>query len=243
MRLDTARVQNASLLLSNDRLNFGVALLNENMQVLHLNQAAHAVMNRADGIFINVQQELECAPAAARLQNPVQKNLAQNKPPGRLNGKLPSLSHWLTTLRDTPITDPQHFLDGCVVSRATGKSNSSGDKKQCYVIQCAPVPVARAWRVGDQGDKSVRFVAFITDPQAVQLPDATQLCAIYDLTPAQAKVACEFACGGTYKQVAQRLQISEETVRAHIKEVYPKTRVNRQADLVRLVLSIGKSGV
>ena len=79
--------------------------------------------------------------------------------------------------------------------------------------------------------------------QAVQLPDATQLCAIYDLIPAQAKVACEFASGGTYKQVAQRLQISEETVRAHIKEVYPKTRINRQADLVRLVLSIGKSGV
>jgi DNA-binding CsgD family transcriptional regulator len=142
-------------------------------------------------------------------------------------------------VRDTPITDSQHFLDGCVVARGNGSS----DKKQCYVIQCATVPVAGAWRAGDKGDKSVRYVAFITDPQAVQLPGVEQLRALYGLTSAQAKVACEFASGGTYKQVAQRLQVSEETVRAHIKEIYPKTRVNRQADLVRLVLSIGKSGV
>ena len=234
MRLDTARVQNASLLASHDRLNFGVALLNENMQVLHLNQAAHVVMNRADGIFINAQQQLECLSVTERLHNPEQR-----KSQDRRNGKLPSLSRWLMAVRDTPISDPQHFLDGYVVAR----KNGGGENKQCYVLQCAPVPVEGAWRVGDQGDKIVRFVVFVTDPQAVQLPDATQLCAIYDLTPAQAKVACEFASGGTYKQVAQRLQVSEETVRAHIKEIYPKTRVNRQADLVRLVLSIGKSGV
>ncbi len=234
MRLDAARLQNASLLSSYDRLSFGVALLNENMQVLHLNQAAQAVINRADGIFIDAQQQLESFPAAIQLQS-----LTRRKSQGQLNGKSPSLSCWLTTLRDTPINNPQHFLDGYVVARRGG----SGKKKLHYALQCAPVPVADAWRAGDKGDKIVRFAAFITDPQAVQLPDTTQLCAIYDLTPAQAKVACEFASGGTYKQVAQRLRVSEETVRAHIKEIYPKTRVNRQADLVRLVLSIGKSGV
>jgi DNA-binding CsgD family transcriptional regulator len=34
-----------------------------------------------------------------------------------------------------------------------------------------------------------------------------------------------------------------ETVRSHIKDIYPKTRVNRQADLVRLILSLAESAV
>jgi len=38
-------------------------------------------------------------------------------------------------------------------------------------------------------------------------------------------------------------RVSVETVRSHIKEIYPKTRVNRQADLVRLVLSLAQSAV
>lgn len=46
LRLETARVQHASLLASKDRLNFGAALLNEAMQVLHLNQAAQNVLQR-----------------------------------------------------------------------------------------------------------------------------------------------------------------------------------------------------
>ena len=37
LRLETARVRNAALLASFDRLNFGVALLNEEMEVLHVN--------------------------------------------------------------------------------------------------------------------------------------------------------------------------------------------------------------
>ena len=66
---------------------------------------------------------------------------------------------------------------------------------------------------------------------------------LYGLTPTEAKVAREFARGHSYKQVAQRLRISEDTVRAHIKQIYPKTRVNRQSDLVRLILSMSTSGV
>jgi DNA-binding CsgD family transcriptional regulator len=66
---------------------------------------------------------------------------------------------------------------------------------------------------------------------------------VFGLTQAQANVAREFSSGGSYKQVARRLQISVETMRSHIKEIYPKTRVNQQADLVRLVLSLAQSAV
>ena len=142
------------------------------------------------------------------------------------------LSRWLAAVRDTPETEQAHFLEGCRIVRT--------DRKGHYAIQCAAVPAADAWTA--QGE-AVRYVVFIIDPSALQLPSADRLIALYGMTGAQAKVALAFSSGGTYKQVAARLRVSEETVRSHVKEIYPKTRVNRQADLVRLVLSLAQSAV
>lgn len=220
-RLDTARVQNASLLASFDRLNFGVALLNENMQVVHLNQAAQAVIRRGDGLLVNANQQLESWPGT---------------------GRSPSLSRWLMTARDAPMIEQEHFLEGCVVMR-DHKNGDGGENAKHYSIQCAPVPAAGGWHAGNATSEAVRYVVFITDPSVVQLPSTDRLCSLYGLTRTQAQIAREFANGGTYQQVAQCSRISEETVRSHAKEIYAKTRVNRQADLVRLVLSLGQSGV
>lgn len=143
-----------------------------------------------------------------------------------------SLAQWLTAFRDTPETEQAHFLEGCRIARNDGKGH--------YAIQCAALPEADAWIAQDE---AVRYVVFIIDPAALQLPSADRLIALYGMTGAQAKVALAFSSGGTYKQVAARLRVSEETVRSHVKEIYPKTRVNRQADLVRLVLSLAQSAV
>jgi DNA-binding CsgD family transcriptional regulator len=209
--LDTAKLQNTSLLASFDRLNFGVALLNGSMQVLHLNQAGQRVMNRYDGIFIGDNRQLESKPGAKRSQ---------------------CLSSWLATVRDTPAAEQGHFLERCRVMR--------NEAKRHYAVQCAAVLSASPWTAQNE---EVRYIVFINDPAALQLPSAARLVALFGLTQAQAKVAREFSIGGTYEQVARRLRISVETVRSHIKDIYPKTRVNRQADLVRLVLSLAQSAV
>jgi DNA-binding CsgD family transcriptional regulator len=140
------------------------------------------------------------------------------------------------------MTNPQHFMQCYTVSRLGDDNN-----KLYYLLQCSPVPASngepRAWQVDGQGSNQIRFAVFMTDPQAVQLPSRERLGELYGLTPTEAKVACEFAMGHSYRQVARHLNISEDTVRAHIKQIYPKTRVNRQSDLVRLVLSMSTSGV
>lgn len=241
MRLDKALVQNASLLASFDRLRLGVALLNEQMKVVHLNHAAREVINRGDGLFMTAQQELDCVPNVAWIHKPAPRTSKSHSRTSR-NGTVPSLSRWLRGLRDAPMTDPQHFTQGYTVSRL-GDSTCN----RYYVLQCAPVPVSneggKAWQIDGQGSTQVRFALFITDPRAVQLPSAERLEELYGLTPTEVKVASEFARGYSYKQVAQHLRISEDTVRAHVKHIYPKTRVNRQSDLVRLVLSMSTSGV
>lgn len=225
LRLETAQVQNASLLASFDRLNFGVALLNDEMQVRHLNQAAQSVMLRGNGLSLNAQQQLE-----GRTEN--------------AESPFQSVSSWLETVRHTPLTAPPHFLQGAMVIRANGHEENMGGQtpaaKKYYDLQCVPLPEIDAWFAQQQ---DARYVVFITDPQAVKLPSSKRLHELYNITPTQAKVTCEFARGASYKKVAQRLQISEDTVRSHIKEIYRKTRVNRQADLVHLILSISQSGV
>lgn len=214
-RLDTERVHNASLLAAFDRLSFGVVLLNERMQVLHLNRAAQAVVNRSDGLQVNVDRQLE----------------------GRSSIRgASSLSSWLMAASQTPLMEQGHFLDGCTVTRNDNRRKTG----KRYDIQCAAVPATGVWNVRNEG---VRYVVFVTDPSVVKLPETTRLSSLYGLTNAQAQIAREFAIGGTYKQVARRSRISEETVHSHVKEIYAKTRVNREADLVRLVLSLGQNGV
>jgi DNA-binding CsgD family transcriptional regulator len=210
-RLDTTRLQNASLLASFDRLEFGVALLDSELRVLHLNAAASKAVDRNDGLLVDAGRRLG--------------TLAGTK-------SSPDVSRWLAKVARTPATEPGHFLETCVIPRKGGK--------QRYAIQCAAVPGSEDWAA--HGD-AVRYVAFITDPAAVRLPDVERLVSLYGLTQAQGRVAREFARGSTYKEAARRLGISEETVRAHVKEIYPKMRVNRQADLVRLVLSLGQSSI
>ena len=43
--------------------------------------------------------------------------------------------------------------------------------------------------------------------------------------------------GATIETVAKKFQVSEHTIRVHTKSIFKKTKVNRQADLVKLLLS------
>jgi DNA-binding CsgD family transcriptional regulator len=240
-RLDSARLQNAALLASYDKLSFGVALLDRNMRVLQLNKAAQEVIERKDGIYLDDQRRLESLPATARLQNaPGGQSTERRKTSGL------SLAGWLAAVRDRTLSASQHHQDGYVLGRTNAFDPGGRTTRRHYLFQCVPLAVSGGGSVASRhgaGGQEVHFALIITDPQSVQLPSVERLCSLYDLTPAQAKVVCAFAGGGTYKDVAGRLAVGEETIRAHLKEIYPKTRVNRLADLVRLTLSLSQSGV
>jgi DNA-binding CsgD family transcriptional regulator len=213
-RLDMHRAQIASTRASLDRLPFGVALLDRDMKVSHLNSAARDVVERADGLAIDAACRLEVS----------------------ANTRSGSLANWLCRLKDRNVLEQPHFSEGFSVARAAAGNASS----EHYFVQCAPVPPAADWGAPNE---EVAFVAFITDPRALRLPTPERLMDLFHLTPAQALAALELAGGASYKAVARKLRVSEETVRSHVKEIYPKTRVNRQSDLVRLVLSLAQVAV
>ncbi|MGH6867264.1 MAG: helix-turn-helix transcriptional regulator [Methyloceanibacter sp.] len=57
----------------------------------------------------------------------------------------------------------------------------------------------------------------------------------FGLTPAEADVAIEVARGDGRRASAQRLGVTVTTVRSHLTNIFAKTGIRRQGELVRLV--------
>ena len=68
-----------------------------------------------------------------------------------------------------------------------------------------------------------------------EVPGAEVLQALFDLTPAEAKVARAVAEAKTVDTLAAALGLSRETVRSQLKSVFAKTGVTRQAELAAML--------
>jgi DNA-binding CsgD family transcriptional regulator/PAS domain-containing protein len=110
-----------------------------------------------------------------------------------------------------------------------------------------PRPLGRAaleivvspMRSGDtwcSGERAVAAV-YITDPgQIPERPEAI-MSRMYGLTPAEAKVAALIARGLTGRQAADKLEVSYNTLKTHLKRVFVKTGTNNQGALIRLIVA------
>lgn len=60
------------------------------------------------------------------------------------------------------------------------------------------------------------------------------------MTPAEAGCAVEILKGDGIQAAADRLSISQATARTHLSRIFDKTGVRRQAELVRLLISVSR---
>ena len=67
------------------------------------------------------------------------------------------------------------------------------------------------------------------------VPAADIISALYDLTPAEARVARSIAQGYSPAEVARQLNLSSETIRSQLKRVFAKTSTKRQSELSLLI--------
>jgi DNA-binding CsgD family transcriptional regulator len=79
------------------------------------------------------------------------------------------------------------------------------------------------------------FLLVLTAVVAPDAPLTEMLHGLFDLTPAEARVARGLAAGLSVEEISLRNAISRETVRTQLKGVMAKTSTTRQADLVRLL--------
>jgi DNA-binding NarL/FixJ family response regulator len=74
-------------------------------------------------------------------------------------------------------------------------------------------------------------------PAAIDLPMPSEgsLRKLFDLTPAEARLAQRLACGDSVEEVASTLHIKMTTARTQLAAIFAKTETRRQAKLVAIL--------
>ena len=103
--------------------------------------------------------------------------------------------------------------------------------KRPFIVLVAPLKLAI-----DSGASAGMSTIFISDPEAQIESSDGVLRRLYGLTATEARVANTFATTGSLEQTADRLRISRETVRWHVRHIYRKTGTNRQTALLKLLI-------
>jgi DNA-binding CsgD family transcriptional regulator len=80
-------------------------------------------------------------------------------------------------------------------------------------------------------------VVFVSDPEHRRESGLDALAARYGFTPTEREVAQQLAAGASLGAIAEGLGITLNTVRGHLKHLYTKSGVHRQAELVAKLLS------
>ncbi|HMF06851.1 MAG TPA: LuxR C-terminal-related transcriptional regulator, partial [Methylocella sp.] len=84
-----------------------------------------------------------------------------------------------------------------------------------------------------------RAAALVLTPVSLpQAPPVELVQSLFDLTPAEARVARYLASGKTVEDIASDGGTSPNTIRTHVRGVLEKTGCNRQADIIALLTAI-----
>ena len=106
-----------------------------------------------------------------------------------------------------------------------------------FVVHIKPVGVPQP----DYGARPVAALVLIVEPGRHPRLDPALVARTLRLTPAESQVAALLADGKTVRDIALATGRRESTIRSHVKHMFAKHGLSRQADLVRLVLSLASA--
>jgi len=129
------------------------------------------------------------------------------------------------------------------VATGLGRAASSGvvlsisrpSLKRPYSVLIAPTIRARDPTCGLLGETRPCAIVLIADLERQPHLPSELLAARYQLTPAEARLACEIVAGSSLQDAADQFGIAIGTARNQLKQIFAKTEVNRQSELVRLL--------
>jgi DNA-binding CsgD family transcriptional regulator/PAS domain-containing protein len=115
---------------------------------------------------------------------------------------------------------------------AMAVSRGSGRKPLHLLV----TPLRTANRFAPRG--SAGAAIFISDAEQQIQTDDELLRQFYGLTPAEARLALLLASGVSFREATETLDITVNTGRGHLKNIFSKTETRTQSQLVRLVLAL-----
>lgn len=109
---------------------------------------------------------------------------------------------------------------------------SSRAELRPYVIHVVPFTSVPRER------RQLRALVIVVDPERQAEPHRDLLIRLFGLTRAEAEVALRVLRGDGLRPISDELTLSLATVKTHLQRVFMKTGTHRQAELVRLLLTI-----
>jgi DNA-binding CsgD family transcriptional regulator len=82
------------------------------------------------------------------------------------------------------------------------------------------------------------IIMFTIPDRSRATPDQAEMCKLFGLTQAEARLAGLLAVGISLDDASQRLSISKHTVRTHLKAIFAKTQTHRQGELIALLAAL-----
>ena len=107
-----------------------------------------------------------------------------------------------------------------------------------FVVHVKPVGVPQP----DYGARHVAALVLIVEPGSQHRIDPGMVARTLGLTPMESRVAVWLAEGKSVRDMAEATGRTQGSIYWHLKQIYQKQPISRQADLVRLVLSIAEFG-
>ena len=126
--------------------------------------------------------------------------------------------------------------EAVAVSRSMLVGRGSGAPP--LVVHVKPVAVPQP----DYGARHTAALILIVEPRNQHRIDPDLVAGTFGLTPMESRVAVWLAQGKSVREMAEATGHTEGSIYWHLKQIYQKQSVSRQADLVRLVLSISEFG-
>ena len=107
-----------------------------------------------------------------------------------------------------------------------------------FVVHVKPVGGPQA----DHGARHVAALVLIVEPGRQHRIDPDLVATTLELTPAETRVAVGLAEGKSVGDMADATGHTKAAIYWHLQQIYQKHSISRQADLVRLVLSLAELG-
>lgn len=131
---------------------------------------------------------------------------------------------------DRLIVDALNLARGAASAGGGGMTVASAEGGLPIHLLVTPLVGAAAEALACQG-----VAVFIRDPDARHGTDDAALRQLFDLTPAEARVAALIASGAGVAATASAMGIGQTTVKTHLARIFGKTGVRRQSELAALV--------
>jgi DNA-binding CsgD family transcriptional regulator len=112
-------------------------------------------------------------------------------------------------------------------------------KNAPFQIMLSATPLS-SWTI-ETSPSDRMIVLYIHDPHKPMQATARQFMDYYELTNAQSKLAYTLCSSDNIKHAAEMLNVSINTARSHLREIYRKTGTKNQPELIKLLTSSLKS--